>query len=213
MSRVRLLFAAFVAAKMTVVALVVKSLLAVRAPLEDVMPGTISMRLSRFRFAVVLVMRRSRILAVVLCGALVGVALLWPTPSTAAAHERHRSGSTFARITHRARRTGDCNDNGEIIAPCTSTKSIKVGGALSVGYTFTNNNLEPIFIAPSMTNPSWMGCSSSPTSVTVPSHQARTFTVTCDGGADGTAVVQVTADGVFAEINVTVSSLSITPDG
>jgi len=106
-------------------------------------------------------------------------------------------------------RTTDCNDNSEIIAPCTSGRSIQIGGQFSVGFTFTNNNFESVFVAPSTNG----GCSSSPTSVTVPSHQARTFTITCGGSADGTGVIQVTADLVVAEISDTVSSVSITPDG
>ncbi len=107
-----------------------------------------------------------------------------------------------------------CSQSFEVLAPCTSTKTVHVGSPFSVTYTFTNNTLDPLFVAPSAVRPAAVSsCSFSPTSVSVSSHQSKNFTLTCTGGSDGTGTVTVTADEVSATVAVTVESLKITPTG
>lgn len=107
-----------------------------------------------------------------------------------------------------------CSLGGEIIAPCTSSRSVQVSSQFSVAFTFTNNTLDPLNLSPSKTTLGILSsCSFSPTSISVPSHQSKPFTLTCTGASDGTGTLTVTTDEVAATVAVTVTSLSVTPKG
>jgi RHS repeat-associated protein len=129
-------------------------------------------------------------------------------------HHEDRS-VTLAR-TGRATRMS-CSGGSESITPCTSSKSAAPSGLFSQVFSIQNNSIENDFFTFSSSPSSLAACTTTPTTLTVPTHTSRNFTLNCTamaGGGIGT--LTVTASGgiatLTASITLTVNAMSVTPD-